>query len=55
MMYPQVVGKTSTSQTIDNADGNSLREIASQPTGAIVVQKVPATVPTTIAKKTRTP
>ncbi|TEY68300.1 hypothetical protein BOTCAL_0121g00090 [Botryotinia calthae] len=40
---------------MDSAEGRTLRPTTSAPTGAIVAQNVPETVPTTRAKNMRTP
>lgn len=50
-----VHGRTSTIHVIESADGNSFKPTTSAPTGAMVVQKIPATVPTMSAKNTKTP
>lgn len=51
----QVVGITKKIQTIDRAEGSSFKPTTSAPTGAMVVQNVPATVPTIMAKNIKTP
>lgn len=51
----QVVGRTRTSHVIDNPDASSLSPTTSAPTGAMVVQKVPETVPTNTEKNINTP
>ena len=50
-----VLGMTTASQKIDNADGKSCKPTTSAPTGATVVVKVGATGPIIRAKKMRTP
>ena len=50
-----VVGITKNIQVIDKEDGSSFSPTTSALTGPMVVQKVPATVPTMMAKKIKTP
>ena len=49
----QVVGRTKTSQVMESAEGSSFNPTTSAPTGPMVVQKVPAQVPTIMAKHMR--